>query len=69
MLPNLQEYFSAKYLKLKWEGIFIPGYFLDVPAGNYICPDEISIFSRLLRPKSLFIGQVQSSGLVGTFRR
>lgn len=49
-VPNLQEYFSIDYLTNNFgDGIFIPGYFLDLPAGCYICPDEISYISKFFR--------------------
>ena len=49
-VPNLQEYFSVDYLVENFgKGIFVPGYFLDVPAGRYICPDELSLISKFFR--------------------
>ena len=49
-VPNLQEYFSVDYLTNSFgKGIFLPGYFLDLPAGCYICPDELSLISKFFR--------------------
>jgi hypothetical protein len=51
--PNLQELISISKLTSKYgAGMFLPGYFLDVPTGNYIAPHEYSRIADILLPSS-----------------